>query len=156
MASPPTTVEPVQVQVRSKRSGMFSMALHRTGKPTAALTTEPKPTTAEARRKADEDPLLFTYGRNKRLKGDETLRSVEQNWERSHISRLFIDGGMAVNVMARMYGNVRPVSMAKPRTEKKGEKSAKVEINNATAGRPSIAVPANRMKQTTLFRRSSS
>ncbi len=115
-----------------------------------------KPTTAEARRKADEDPLLFTYGRNKRLKGDETPRSVEQNWERSHISRLFIDGGMAVNVMARMYGNVRPVSMAKPRTEKKGEKSAKVEINNATAGRPSIAVPANRMKQTTLFRRSSS
>ena len=69
---------------------------------------------------------------------------------------MYIDGLIAENVIASKNGNYRPVSMAKPRTEKKGEKSAKVEINNATAGRPSIAVPANRMKQTTLFRRSSS
>lgn len=114
-----------------------------------------KPTVSEARRMADEDHLLFTYGRGKGLKGDEALRSVEQNWEKSHISRLFIDGGMAVNVMARMYGNVRPVSMAKPRTEKEREEAAKAEITNATAGRPGIAVPA-RTRQTTLFRRSSS
>lgn len=114
-----------------------------------------KPTVAEARRMADEDHLLFTYGRGKGLKGDKALRSVEQNWEKSHISRLFIDGGMAVNVMARMYGNVRPVSMAKPRTEKEREDAAKAEITNATAGKPGIAVPA-RTRQTTLFRRSSS
>ena len=37
MASPPTTVEPVQVQCRSKRSGMFSMAAARV----TVLNTEP-------------------------------------------------------------------------------------------------------------------
>lgn len=113
-----------------------------------------KPTAAEARRMADEDHLLFTYGRGKGLKGDEALRSVEQNWEKSHISRLFIDGGMAVNVMARMYGNVRPVSMAKPRTEKEREEAAKVEVNNATAGKPGVAEVGKQTRQTTLFRRS--
>ena len=59
---------------------------------------------------------------------------MEQIWEKSHISRLFIDGGMAVNVMARMYGNVRAVSMAKPRIEREMEEAAKAEITNATAG----------------------
>ena len=67
-----------------------------------------KPTVAEARRMADEDHLLFTYGRGKGLKGDEALRSVEQNWEKSHISRLFIDGGMAVNVIGRIYSSFNP------------------------------------------------
>lgn len=112
-----------------------------------------KPTPSEARRMADEDHLLFTYGRGKGLKGDEALRSVEQNWERSHISRLFIDGGMAVNVMARMYGNVRPVSMAKPRTEKEREEVAKAEVNNATAGKPGVVEFGRKTRQTTLFGR---
>lgn len=114
-----------------------------------------KPTVAEARRMADEDHLLFTYGRGKGLKGDEALRSVEQNWEKSHISRLFIDGGMAVNVMARMYGNVRPISMAKSRTKGQKEAAENLMVTNATAGKPGVAVPANRIRQTTLFRRSS-
>ena len=69
--------------------------------------------------------MLFTYGRGKGLKGDEALKSVERNWEKSHISRMFIDGGMAVNVMARTYGNVKPVSMAKPRSGKKKSRNQK-------------------------------
>lgn len=114
-----------------------------------------KPTVSEARRMAEEDHLLFTYGRGKGLKGDEALRSVESNWPKSHIARLFIDGGMAINVMARTYGNVEPVSMAKPRTREQQEAAESSVVTNATAGRPGVAVPANRTRQTTLFRRSS-
>ena len=111
-----------------------------------------KPTASEARRMAEEDHMLFTYGKGKGLKGDEALRSVEQNWSKSHIARLFIDGGMAINVMARRHHNVDPVSMAKPRTEKEREEASKVEINNATAGKPGVS-EIRHTKQTTLFRR---
>ena len=98
--------------------------------------------------------MLFTYGRGKGLKGDEALRSVEQNWEKSHIARLFIDGGMAINVMARTYGNVERVSMAKPRTKKQQEEAQNIAVTNATAGRPGVAATANKgTKQTTLFGR---
>lgn len=114
-----------------------------------------RPTPSEARRMADEDHLLFTYGRGKGLKGEEALRSVEQNWENSHISRLFIDGGMAVNVMARIYGNVRPVSMAKPRTERERDEASKIEVTNATAGKPGVAEAGRQVKQMTLFRKRS-
>ena len=114
-----------------------------------------KPTRAQAHRMAEEDHLLFTYGRGKGLKGDEALESVRVNWPKSHIARLFTDGGMAINVMARMYGNVDPVSMAKPRTKKQIEGAPK-EITNATAGKPGVAVATSSRgaRQTTLFRRS--
>ena len=39
-----------------------------------------------------------------------------------------------MNVMARMYGNVRAVSMVKPRIEREMEEAAKAEITNTTAG----------------------
>ncbi len=112
-----------------------------------------KPTRSQARRMAEEDHMLFTCGRGKGLKGDEALKSVERNWEKSHISRMFIDGGMAVNVMARTYGNVKPVSMAKPRSEKEKSESKVVAVTNATAGMPGIAMASKRTKQTTLIRR---
>lgn len=119
-----------------------------------------KPTRREAQRMAEEDHDLFTYGRGKGLKGDEALRSVEQNWEKSHIARLFCSSGkMAVNEMADTYGNVSRVSMAKPRTKKETEAVGSAVITNATAGMPGVAVAvANAGKksgsrQTTLFRR---
>lgn len=112
-----------------------------------------KPTASEARRMAEEDHMLFTYGKGKGLKGDEALRSVEQNWAKSHISRLFIDGGMAINVMARRHHNVEPVSMAKPRTEREREEASKTELTNATAGMPGVAEVSRNTGQTTLFGR---
>lgn len=116
-----------------------------------------KPTRSQARRMAEEDHMLFTCGRGKGLKGDEALKSVERNWEKSHISRMFIDGGMAVNVMARTYGNVKPVSMAKPRTEKEKSESETIAVTNATAGMPGVAMAsANKgsgARQTTLFKK---
>lgn len=39
-----------------------------------------------------------------------------------------IDGVMAANVMARMYGNVHLVSMVKPRTDKRRNKTAKAKL----------------------------
>lgn len=114
-----------------------------------------KATPSEARRMAEEDHMLFTYGRGKGLKGDDALESVRKNWSSSHISRLFTDRGMAINVMARTYGNVEPISMAKPRTRKEQESAENGTITNATAGMPGVAAAAaNRgTRQTTLFRR---
>ncbi len=110
-----------------------------------------KATRAEAMAMAEEDHLLFTYGKGKGLRGEEALRSVEQNWGKSHISRLFCPSGkMAVNQMADDYGVCERVSKAKPRT-KEAEKPSAV-ITNATAGKPGVAAPAN-TKQTTLFGR---
>lgn len=80
-----------------------------------------RPSVSEARRMAEEDHMLFTHGRGRGLKGEEALRSVEQNWGRSHIARLWTDRGLAVNVMADTYGNVERVSMAKPRTKRETE-----------------------------------
>ena len=51
---------------------------------------------------------MFTYGRGKGIKGDEASKLLEQNWGRPHIARLFIDGGMVVNVIKRMYGSFNP------------------------------------------------
>ena len=66
---------------------------------------------------------------------------------------LALQGGMAINVMARTYGNVERVSMAKPRTKKQQE-AQNIAVTNATAGRPGVAATANKTtKQTTLFRR---
>lgn len=47
-----------------------------------------QPTEAEALRMAKEDHQIFTYGRGKGLKGEDALRSVEENWADSHIARL--------------------------------------------------------------------
>lgn len=67
---------------------------------------------------------------------------------------LALQGGMAINVMARTYGNVERVSMAKPRTKKQQEEAQNITVTNATAGRPGVAATANKTtKQTTLFRR---
>lgn len=112
-----------------------------------------KPTVSEARRMAEEDHMLFTYGRGKGLKGREALESVERNWASSHISRLFIDGGMAINVMAHRYGNVEPISMAKPRTRSESEVRAISPVTNATAGMPGVAAASRKARQTTLFGR---
>lgn len=114
-----------------------------------------KATAAEARAMAEEDHMLFTYGRGKGLKGDEALRSVEDNWAKSHIARMYVSSGkMAVNEMADTYGNVERVSMAKPRTRQEAEAAGSAMVTNATAGRPGVAATANaKMRQTTLFGR---
>ncbi|MFT0899498.1 hypothetical protein [Candidatus Methanoprimaticola sp. MG2] len=112
-----------------------------------------KATRSEARRMAEEDHDLFTYGRGKGLKGDEALRSVEQNWAKSHIARLFTSRGMAVNVMAREYGNVEKVTMAKPRSVRAEEENRNVTITNATAGMPGVASANKGGRQITLFGR---
>lgn len=39
---------------------------------------------------------------------------------------------MAVNVMARMYDNVHPVSMVKPKTEKRRNETAKAKLTIPT------------------------
>lgn len=115
-----------------------------------------KPTLREARRMAEEDHALFTAGRNKGLKGDEALRSVEENWSKSHISRLrYGSNTMAINEMADQYGNVERISMAKPKSTAKAESAATVGVTNATAGRPGVvaASASKSSRQTTLFRR---
>ena len=118
-----------------------------------------KPTISEARRMAEEDHALFTYGRGKGLKGDDALESVRRNWTSSHISRLWTSNGLAVNAMANLYGNVDRISMAQSRIKADITKDAPKKdtiITNATAGRPGVAETANtkaKTKQTTLFMR---
>lgn len=99
------------------------------------------PTPSEARRMAEEDHMLFTEGRGKGLKGDAAIRSVERHWGESHIARLRMHGNkMAVNRMADETGMVERVSMARPRTKEEAERMAAVDVTNATAGRPGVAM----------------
>ena len=114
-----------------------------------------RPTVSEARRMAEEDHMLFTYGRGKGLKGDDALRSVQENWPHSHIARLRHGSPkMAINEMADVFGGVDRISMAKPRTKTEAEQREVSTVTNATAGRPGVAVVANgKTVQTTLFRR---
>ena len=46
------------------------------------------PNEEEALRMMNEDRMLLTNGTNKPLSGNAAVKSVEKNWEKSHISRL--------------------------------------------------------------------
>lgn len=110
-----------------------------------------RPTVSEARRMAEEDHALFTYGRQKGLKGDDALRSVQENWSRSHISRLrYGSNKMAINEMADMYGNVERISMAKSRSKEDRAKKETNPVNNANAGRPGVVTADHRGKGATV------
>ena len=113
------------------------------------------PTPSEARRMAEEDHMLFTYGRGKGLKEDAALESVERNWSSSHICRLQHGSSkMAINTAADAGWNVERVSMAKPTSKAAAEAASKREVTNATAGKPGVV--ATGKKQTTLFDKSKS
>lgn len=78
------------------------------------------PTQAEAVKMAAEDRKLFAPG-GKPLTGDEAVRSVEEHWKDSHISRLKLGRCMAINTMARNKpsSGVRKISNRAPKTKTK-------------------------------------
>ena len=60
------------------------------------------PTTEEAKRMCEEDHAILTYGKGKPLKGDDALRSVEENWSKTNIARLRCSGrSMAIATLAK-------------------------------------------------------
>lgn len=95
------------------------------------------PTPREQERMIREDIDLFTYGGGKPLKGKAAIRSVEDNWEHSHIARLryksrrmaideiasqdpsFSRAASDAKIMARAYApGEKPI---RPRPTKRGE-----------------------------------
>lgn len=78
------------------------------------------PTTGEAKMMAKQDRKLFSKG--KALTGDEAVRSVSENWSRSHIARLRVNGRgkMAINAVSEYDDGIKPVKV-RVRKKKRSE-----------------------------------
>lgn len=104
------------------------------------------PTAAEARRMAEEDRKLFTNGTGKPLSGKDAIKSVNENWARSHISRLKLGNRMAISTMQNATGT-KPKG-DRPKTDKPRKPRASAPRQRSSKGRPKGT------RQTTLFSRS--
>ena len=105
------------------------------------------PTQAEAVKMAAEDRKLFAPG-GKPLTGDEAVRSVEEHWKDSHISRLKLGRCMAVNTMARNKpsSGVKEISNRAPKTKTKPKPRQKQPTGTSQK-------PKKKTGQTTLYSR---
>ena len=84
-----------------------------------------KPTLAEVTKMQTEDRKLFTNGKNKPLAEKAAIESVNKNWASSHIARLKTAKSrrMAINDMAAIDKNIKPVTAKQTRRNKNGNKN---------------------------------
>ncbi len=108
------------------------------------------PTSKEALKMAAEDRKLFTNNTNRPLSGDAAIKSVEENWAKSHISRLRTGRTMAINSMAKVDEKYK-VEKPKPKTSKKP--AVKKTAAKKPTSKNNVAKKPTKTKQTTFYER---